>query len=442
LLVDQAMTGARVVRLKGGDPFIFGRGGEEIETLVKAGIEFEVVPGVTSAIAAPAYAGIPLTHRQFTSTVAFITGHEAPGKHQSSIDWQALSRGIGTLVFLMGVRNLAHIVTSLRAHGKDAGTPVAVVRWGTTARQQTVAGTLENIEQRVKQAGLKAPAIIVVGEVVGLREQMRWFEKRPLLGKRIVVTRARQQASDLVRRLRDLGAWCMECPVIKIVPPQDIAPLNRAIENLSQFDWIVFTSVNGVTRFFDHLFARGKDVRALHRMQTAVIGPATAERLKAYGLNSDLTPDSYQAESVAAAFTRHAMKGRQVLLPRALEARSVIPDELAKQGAVVTDIAVYQTVQDRQNAEQLLAALTAREIDMVTFTSSSTVKNFQALLPPETAGALMQDVAVASIGPITSDTALAGGIDVDVTAGTFTIDGLCDAIVNYFQKDQELSAEN
>jgi uroporphyrinogen III methyltransferase/synthase len=320
LIADKARDGKIVTRLKGGDPFIFGRGGEEAEILEQAGIAFEIVPGVTSAIAAPAYAGIPLTHRQYTSTVAFITGHEDPTKNESNIDWQALATGIGTLVFLMGVKNLPNIVEQLHKHGRASHTPVALVRWGTTTRQQTVTGTLENIVQRANEAGLKAPAIIVVGEVVGLRDTLQWFEKRPLLGKRIVVTRARAQASDLVQRLSLLGAECIECPTIEVVAPDSWQALDRALEKLSTYQWLVFTSVNGVQFFFDRLFKNGLDTRALGHLKTAAIGPVTAQRMRSLGLNTDIMPESYRAESVVEAFSKQAIKGAKVLLPRARSA--------------------------------------------------------------------------------------------------------------------------
>jgi len=265
LVVEKAQKGRVVTRLKGGDPFIFGRGGEEVEALITAGIPFEIVPGVTSAIAAPAYAGIPLTHRKYTSTLAFITGHEDSTKTESSVNWAALAKGIGTLVFLMGVKNLPHITRQLVAHGMHPDTPVALIRWGTTPQQQTVTGTLSTIEEQVKVAGLKAPAIIVVGHVVSLRKTMKWFENRPLLGKRIVITRAREQASDLVNHLTDLGAECLEVPTIQVIPPDDFESLDTAIENLSTYDWLIFTSVNGVNTFFDRLFAKGMDVRCCHR---------------------------------------------------------------------------------------------------------------------------------------------------------------------------------
>jgi uroporphyrinogen III methyltransferase / synthase len=432
LIVARASEGRVVTRLKGGDPFIFGRGGEEAEELVKAGIAFEIVPGVTSAIAAPAYAGIPLTHRQFTSTVAFITGHEDPTKDESSIDWAALAKGVGTLVFLMGVKNLPNIVARLRQNGRPAGTPAALVRWGTTTRQQTVTGTLENIEARAQAAGIKAPAIIVIGDVVTLRDTLKWFENRPLLGKRIVVTRARAQASDLIGRLSALGAECLQCPTIKVAPPDSWEPLDQAIGDVAKYNWIVFTSVNGVRYFFERLFQQGLDVRSLGHLRTAAIGPATADQLRRFGLNTDILPKTYQAESVVAAFAQIDINGRKVLLPRAKEARAILPEELQRMGAQVDEVVAYQTLTADEESDTLIAALEKNEVDMITFTSSSTVNNFRSLLPAGRESTLMKGVAVACIGPITAETAKSMGIHVDLTAQDFTIDGLCNAVVSYF----------
>jgi len=434
LIVEKAKTGLIVARLKGGDPFIFGRGAEEAEELIKAGISFEIVPGVTSAIAAPAYAGIPLTHRRFTSTVAFVTGHEDPTKEESSINWAALAKGIGTIVFLMGVKNLSHITDRLVYHGMSHDMPVALVRWGTTYKQMTVTGTLDNIVERVKSAGLKSPAIIIVGEVIKLRETMQWFENRPLMGKRIVVTRAREQASELVKVLSDLGAECLECPTIKVVPPGDWKPLDTAIENLSSYDWLIFTSVNGVNFFFERLFKQNRDVRALSNLRTASIGPATAKRMFDSGLKSDIVPKSYRAESVIEAFAQEDIKGKRILLPRAKEARPILPVELAKMGAIVDEVTAYRTKEVRDNVDVLMAGLEQGTIDLITFTSSSTVKNFHALIPPAKFNDLMKGVTVASIGPITSDTAKALDFDVHIVAESYTIPGLCDAIKQFYNQ--------
>lgn len=433
LIVQKAKTGATVTRLKGGDPFIFGRGGEEAEELIKAGIDFEIVPGVTSAIAAPAYAGIPLTHRRYTSTVAFVTGHEDPNKDNSSIDWASLAGGIGTLVFLMGVKNLPEITLQLIKNGKSPDTPAALVRWGTTSQQKTVTGTLSNIVERVREANLKAPAIIVIGDVVRLRDQMKWFENRPLVGKRIVVTRAREQASNLVENLMEMGADVLECPTIKIVPAEDSSPLDSAIARLKDYDWLVFTSVNGVKYFFENLFSAGLDTRTLGHLRIAAIGPATADMLFKFGLKTDIIPKSYRAESVVEAFSEQDIAGKHILLPRAKEARPILPVELKKMGAGIDEIAIYQTIQDQENSHILLEDLQNSSIDMVTFTSSSTVRNFRALIPDDQFSSLMAGVTIACIGPITEDTAKESGFDVHVVADEYTIPGLCEAIVRHYQ---------
>ncbi len=433
LILREAKAGNLVVRLKGGDPYIFGRGGEEAELLIENGIPVEIVPGVTSAIAAAAYAGIPLTHRDHTSTLAFVTGHEDPTKKESSIDWRALARGIGTIVFFMGVKNLPSITRNLIDHGKPASTPVAVIRWGTTNRQKTVCGTLETIADIVAAAGIGAPAIIVVGEVVRLREKLQWFEMRPLLGKTVLVTRTREQAGVLVKRLSDLGADCIEVPVIEIHPPESLQPLDDAIDAIATYDWVIFTSVNGVSAFFDRLFERGGDARRLGSVRTAVIGPATAERLRRYGITSDIVPESFRAESIVDAFRDRAVSGKRILVPRAREARPVLIDALRHLGAVVDEVPAYQTLPSSEGRERMLEALTDRRIDIVTFTSSSTVRNFVDLLPPSGIQDLLDGVMLASIGPITTETAEALGLRISVTAETFTIDGLCAAIVQAVQ---------
>ncbi|HMA67280.1 MAG TPA: uroporphyrinogen-III C-methyltransferase [Desulfosalsimonadaceae bacterium] len=433
LIVEKALAGHTVARLKGGDPFVFGRGGEEIEELIEAGVSFAIVPGVSSAIAAPAYAGIPLTHRRFASSVTFITGHEDPEKETSRINWQSLARGGGTLVFLMGVKNLPRITAKLAANGMDAQTPVALVRWGTTASQQTVSGTLATIVDNVQAAGLQPPCVIVVGGVAGLRGKMQWFENRPLFGRSIIITRARKQASDMVSRLSALGARCLQYPAIKIVPPEDFSPLDRAIAELESYDWLVFTSVNGVDMFFRRLFANNKDVRALGRIRTACIGPATAERLFGFGITSDIIPESYHAESVIEAFADVSVQDRRVLLPRAAEARPVLPVELGRMGARVNEVTAYHTIQQQQGQQELIAALAEKTVDMVTFTSSSTVRNFKALLPQERFEELIRGVAVAAIGPITADTAKENGFPVDLVAAEYTIPGLCEAIEEFFR---------
>ncbi len=434
LLVSKGSPGHMVARLKGGDPFIFGRGGEEAEMLIENGIPFEIVPGVTSAVAAPAYAGIPLTHRDHTSSVSIITGHENPAKEESSIQWESFAASGSTLVFLMGVKNLPRISEKLMENGKAPDTPVALVRWGTTTKQQTVTGTLEDIVERVHQAGLKAPAIIVVGNVVSLREKMRWFEDRPLFGKRIVVTRARAQASGLIADLTELGAQCIEIPTIQVTAPPDNTPLENAIANIRQYDWIVFTSVNGVKFFFDTLFKSKKDVRSMGHLKCACIGPVTKEELMQHGIVSDVLPESYRAESVIDAFSGMDIKDKKILLPRAREARSILPEELAKMGARVDEITTYITKQVEEKKQQLIELLESRGIDMITFTSSSTVKNFKALLLQDQLAKLLENVKIASIGPITSDTAVAEGITPDITATEYTIPGLINTITEYYRE--------
>lgn len=432
LLAEKARSGLTVTRLKGGDPFIFGRGGEEIEVLAEAGIPFEVVPGITSAVAAPAYAGIPLTHRKYTSTLAFVTGHEDPQKETSSIDWQALASGIGTLVFFMGVKNLGNIVQQLVKHELSPQTPVALIRWGTTPRQTTLIGTLENIVQKAEKSGMKAPAIIVIGDVVGLRQTMQWFEKRPLMGKRIVITRAREQASDLLKLLSEAGAECLECPTIKVEAPPDRGPLDDAIQKIAEYDWLVFTSVNGVGFFFERLFYLGRDVRALANVRIACIGPATRGRLEDFGLMCDIMPETYRAESIIEAFRDESVKDKRILLPRAKEARPILPVELSKMGARVDEVTAYITELSDENRAALLSGLESRSIDCITFTSSSTVRNFKKLIPAEAFERLLNNVTVACIGPVTADTAVSLGFQVQMVAETYTIPGLRDTIVHYY----------
>jgi uroporphyrinogen III methyltransferase/synthase len=343
ILVEEAVKGNIVARLKGGDPFIFGRGGEEAQVLAQAGVPFEVVPGVTSAIAVPAYAGIPLTHRSFTSSVTFVTGHEDPAKEQSRIDWKSLSSD-GTIVFLMGVRNLSRIVEQLTTNGKDPETPAALIRWGTTPDQETVTGTLKNIVTRADEKHFSPPAIFVVGDVVTLREELSWFENKPLLGKGVVITRPEEQAADLAALLREAGARVIYFPTIKIVPPDRFDDLDRAIDTIAMYDWIIFTSANGVKFFFKRFHERGKDIRDLKGSGICTIGPATAASIGNRGLRVDIVPDEYISEGVVQAFEGQNLHGKRVLLPRAEIARDIIPDGLSKLGATVDVVTAYRTV--------------------------------------------------------------------------------------------------
>jgi uroporphyrinogen III methyltransferase/synthase len=434
LILDKAKEGLKVVRLKGGDPFIFGRGGEEAEELAKAGVSFEVVPGVTSAIGVPAYAGIPLTHRDYTSTVAFITGHEDPTKETSSIAWDKLANAVGTLVFLMGVGNLPQIAKSLMANGRAPDTPVALIHRGTVPEQKTVVGTLQDIAERAEREGLKPPAIIVVGEIVNLRQALNWFENKPLFGKRIVVTRAREQASGFLARLSELGAECIEFPTIQVIPPKSWDALDRALMRLERYQWLLFTSVNGVKYFFDRLENLGFDIRELKDVKVGAIGPKTAEAVYKKGIRPDLVPDEYRAEAVVEAFKKWDVKGIKILLPRAAKARAVLPAELAKMGASVDEVPAYQTVKPDHDKGRVKDMLEKGEIDLVTFTSSSTVTNFVEMFGKDgdQLRKWMDQVTVACIGPITARTAEENGFTVSVIPQEFTIEALTNAIVDYF----------
>ncbi|MBI3002056.1 MAG: uroporphyrinogen-III C-methyltransferase [candidate division NC10 bacterium] len=430
LLVARCEAGQVVVRLKGGDPFIFGRGGEEAEALAAAGCAFEVVPGVTSAVAVPAYAGIPLTHRDLAATVAFVTGHEDPTKEESGVPWDALARGIGTLVFLMGVGTLPTIARRLVAHGRSPETPVAVIRWGTTPRQQTVVGTLADIAERVQAAGLTAPAITVVGEAVRLRQVLNWFERKPLFGKTVVVTRAREQASAFAQILEAAGAEVLEAPAIALVPPASWGPLDEALARPDTYAWVLFTSANGVRAFAERLMARGLDWRALGACRLAAIGTATAEALHAYGMRADRVAEEFTAEGLLAAFAEEPVAGKRFLLPRAEVARETLPEELRRRGAAVDVVPVYRTVPDRSAGLALREALTARRVAAVTFTSSSTVENFIETLKGEDLPALLDGVWIACIGPVTAAAARRHGLRPDILPATHTIPALAEALVN------------
>ena len=435
LLVDKAAAGNIVARLKGGDPFVFGRGGEEAFALKDAGIPFEIVPGITAAVAAPAYAGIPVTHRDQTSTLALITGHEDPTKEESSIDWAKIATGIGTIAFYMGVKNLPRIVGKLIEHGRSPDTPVALIRWGTMPGQQTVVGTLATIVQRVEEAGLKAPAITLVGEVVKLREELNWFETRPLFGRKIVVTRSRLQASDFVEEIEALGAEAVEMPTIKIDDPEDFGPLDDAIDNIGSFDWIVLTSVNAVGRFVDRLFERGGDIRDLKGIKMCAIGTATAEEVRKCRVRVDLIPPKYVAESIIESLKQEGeIKGKRFLLPRADIARSLLPDEIARLGGEAVEVDVYRTVLEEEADQDIIQRLVDGDIDLVTFTSSSTVRNFAKILGDDRLEKVKSAAQFASIGPITTETAEVLGIPIHTEADQHDIPGLVEAIMAHFTK--------
>jgi uroporphyrinogen III methyltransferase / synthase len=419
MLIDRARRGLNVVRLKGGDPFIFGRGGEELEALADAGVPFEVVPGVTSPLGIAAYSGIPLTHRAHNKVLTFVTGHDVHG-----IDWSKIGQ-TETLVIFMGIFSIREIASEIMRHGRSGETPAVAVRWATRPDQETVTGTLATIADRIEQADLKPPATVIIGEVAGLREKLDWFEKLPLFGRKIVVTRAADQAAEFSDRLRALGADPQELPVIALEPPIDPAPLDRAIENLAAYDWLIFTSANGVRFFLDRLDQSRHDLRAL-KSRICAIGPATRKAIEDLHLKVDLMPEEYVAESLVRAFASENLTGKKILLPRAAVARDVIPVELEKLGAQIDVVEAYR------NVVPPTATARAREIfssdkkpDWITFTSSSTVKNLLAI----TGGGALEGVRIASIGPVTSSTLCAHGLKVDAEAKQFTLDGLIDAIL-------------
>lgn len=428
LIVKKALEDKIVTRLKGGDPYIFGRGGEEAIVLYENHIPFEVIPGITAAIATPNYAGIPVTHRDFTSTFGLITGHEDPTKNESSIDWAKISTGIGTLAFYMGIKNLPYITEQLMKHGRSKDTPVAVIRWGTTPRQKTVIGTLSTIVQ--KATDIKPPAITIVGEVVKLREQLNWFESKPLFGKTIVVTRSREQASEFADQLSEYGAQVIEFPTIEIAKPDTIQPLDEAINNVQNYNWLVFTSINGVDAFFRRLFELEKDIRDLKGIKVCAIGPATEDGIKRYCLKVDCRPPKFVAESVVDELKKVTkIKGENFLLPRADIARSFLPDELQKLGGKVTDLVAYKTMMAQPGNMNLLDKIRNGEVHIVTFTSSSTVRNFVEIVGRENLLALNSHVQYASIGPITTQTAEEMGLRISIKANEYTIPGLVSAIL-------------
>ncbi|WP_300774580.1 uroporphyrinogen-III C-methyltransferase [uncultured Desulfovibrio sp.] len=434
LLVDKAREGKVVARLKGGDPYIFGRGGEEAEALLEAGIPFEEVPGISSTIAAPAYAGIPLTHRNFASSVTIITGHENPDKPGSVHNWQALARSASTLVFVMGMKNLPDIARNLLEAGMAPATPAALVYRGTTSRQRSLVATLADLPQAAVDQGFSNPSVIVVGKVCSLHDQLGWFEQRPLFGRSVVVTRAREQASGLAQELGRLGADVIQCPTIEISPLPDYAELDAAIARLSEYAWLIFTSVNGVRWFWKRLEAAGKDSRALGLCRVAAIGPATAEALEARGIRPDFIPERYVAEGVVEGLlARGKVDGVRMLLPRAAKAREVLPDELRKAGARVDVISAYETIPAATRKDEVLDRIQAGTLDCITFGSSSTVENFLSLIPAETLRA-HPDVRLAAIGPVTAKTLEAHGLPCHIMPEEYTIPALVQALVSHYTR--------
>jgi uroporphyrinogen III methyltransferase/synthase len=433
IIIEKALRGKTVVRLKGGDPFIFGRGAEEAEEIASAGVPFEVVPGVTSATAAPAYAGIPLTHRDLASSVTFITGQEDPLKERPNIAWDRLSTGRGTLVFLMGWKNLRFIARKLIENGWDPATPAALIRWGTMTRQRTVETNLGGMVEAAEAARIRPPVITVVGEVVRLRERLNWFEGKPLFGRRVLVTRAAEQAGAFTRLLEAEGAEPVVLPVIKTVPPRTRAPLDRAIKRLSGYDWIVFTSANGVRYFFERLYGLGRDVRELKGLKVCAIGPKTGEAVEALGIRVDLTPREFKAEGVIEALGRRRIRGKRFLLPRALKAREVLPEEIRRLGGTIDVVPTYMTVRPAKEAREVRGLLLEGSIDAVTFTSSSTVANFVSLFRKAEVPGLLEKTRVACIGPVTAKTAEGCGIRVDIMPKDYTIEALVEAMSAFFK---------
>jgi uroporphyrinogen III methyltransferase/synthase len=428
LLTEKAREGKQVVRLKGGDPFVFGRGAEEAQAIADAGIQFEVVPGITSSIAGPAYAGIPVTHRAHNSHVTFFTGHEDPEKTESAIDYATLAKLGGTQVMLMGVERLGSITSEMMKHGVRGDLPVALVRCATTGQQTTLTGTLQDIAQKAVTCGFEAPAVAIFGEVVSLRDKLKWYEKRPLLGKRIVVTRTRKQASALSNKLRALGAHVIELPTIRIEPPTDLREFAELVQDAHMYDWIVFTSANGVEAFFDIFFKLYDDGREIGGARIAAIGPATAQRVKDFHLHVDLQPEEFVAEEVVREFKKQgSIENLKILLVRAEKARDVLSKELSALGAIVDAGFAYRTVPETRDTSGARRQLAKDGADLITFTSSSTVENFLALGLPWPKG-----MQVASIGPITSQTARDNGLKIDIEARRHDIDGLVEAISELF----------
>jgi uroporphyrinogen III methyltransferase/synthase len=430
LLIAKANEDKTVVRLKGGDPYIFGRGGEEAQELAAAGIKFEVVPGVSSMSAVPNYAGIPLTHREHSSSFTVITGHEDPSKDESSIDWAQVAAAPGTKVVMMGFRRIRHVAETLIRHGLAMNTPVAMVRWGTTGRQRTIEGTLETIADVAETADFGGPTVTVIGDVVGLRKQLNWFENRPLFGKRVVVTRAREQAGPLSKQLRDLGAEVLEIPIIRIVPPENKEDLKDALLGLHEYDWVVFTSANGVTTFFDYFFKGFDDLRDIGGVRIAAVGPPTAARLKELHLKVDLMPDEAVASKIAAAFKSYqSIENLRVLIMRAEVANPELPKALEELGAIVDDVACYRTVAETEDTTGAAANFLEGGAEWITFTSASTVEHFHAQFDLPALVKKFPQLKLASIGPETTKALSRLDLKPAVEANPHTTEGLVEGIL-------------
>ncbi|MDG2303066.1 MAG: uroporphyrinogen-III C-methyltransferase [Candidatus Binatia bacterium] len=439
LLLEHAAAGRTVVRLKGGDPFVFGRGGEEAEALAAAGVTFEIVPGVTSALAGPAYAGIPVTHRDWVSGVTVLTGHEANGKMSSRVDWKNVATAGNTIVLLMGLTQLRANLARLLDAGLSPNTPAAALRWASRPQQVVVEGTVGSLAELAAAEGIRPPATIVIGEVVRLRDRMAWFERRPLFGRRVLVTRTRAQAGRFRELLAEQGAEVLECPVIEIrTNTAATSELERAFSALDEYDWLLFTSANGVDVFFEQLFASGRDLRALHRLRLGVIGSETGRSLQRLHLEPDLVPDDFKAEGLLAALEGHDLQGKRVLLPRAVGARTILPETLRARGAVVDEIGTYESVPPTGGAARLKNVLAGSPPDCLTFTSSSTVTSFLMLVDAHDGpGRLaISGARIACIGPITAQTARDAGLQVEIVSDPYTVPALTNAILTAFAKEE------
>lgn len=434
MILQNVRKGKKVVRLKGGDPFVFGRGGEEAEVMAEAGLSFEIVPGVTSAVAVPAYAGIPVTHRTLASVVTFVTGHEDPTKGSTALEWPRLASADGTLVFLMGMKNLSAIVERLLNEGKSPDTPAAIIRWGTYPRQKTVIGTLRTIVHQAQAEQMEPPTVIVVGRVIDLRNRLNWFETRPLFGKRILVTRATNQADVLSQLLMAYGGEPVEFPTIDIVPPDSWDEVDRAIRDFPEYQWVVFTSVNGVQWFFPRLYHQDLDARAFHGKRLCCIGPRTAEEVQKFGVKADVIPAEFQAEGLLESMKAVGVAGQRILIPRASEAREILPEELRRLGATVDVVRVYKTVKPDSDPEPLKEQLRKGLIHIITFASSSTVRNFCRVFDSKKElYELLNDKILACIGPITAQTVEELGLKVGVVAEQNTIPALVDSLIKTIQ---------
>jgi uroporphyrinogen III methyltransferase/synthase len=437
LLAEKAREGKTVARLKWGDPYVFDSGGKEAMFLHEQGVPFEVVPGIPAAIGAPSYAGVPVTYPGAGDVLVFVRGHEGGTDEPPDVDWETLAALGGTIVCYAGARQLPSILKSLMTHGRSPDESAALIYNGTMPDQTTLHGTLAQIAQQVTQRQHRIPAILVVGAVAGLRDHLRWFDERPLFGKRIVVTRSRDQAAELVEMLEDLGAEAIEAPAIRIAPPDDLGPLDHAAADAARYDWLVFTSANGVDAFMRRLLAGPQDVRSLKGVKICTIGPSTAGRLAQYGIKVDLTPEEYRAEAIVETLKAAGdIRGKRFLLPRADVARELLADELRQAGAKVTEVAAYRTLAEpaeRDGDRDIYRMLLDRQIDAVTFTSASTVRNFVKMLGEEPAADLLRTTVVASIGPVTAEAAQQLNIETTVMPATYTIPALVDALVDYFR---------